>query len=84
MHLSLIRLLNFRRFGNSLVDLDQKLSIFVGANNSGVSDRHYGATDDRRIGAAFSGGFRLDPGRIIRPFRARPQPPFPTAVPAAA
>ena len=49
-----------------------------------VSDRRYGATDDRRIGAAVSGGSRLDPGVIIRPFRTRPQPSFSAPSAAAA
>jgi len=35
MHLCAIRLTNFRRFVDALIDLDEDLSIFVGANNSG-------------------------------------------------
>lgn len=35
MHLSKIRLKNFRRLSNVKVDLDKDISIFVGANNSG-------------------------------------------------
>jgi predicted ATP-dependent endonuclease of OLD family len=35
MHLSSIRIRNFRRLKNVRVDLDDLISIFVGANNSG-------------------------------------------------
>ena len=48
-----------------------------------VSDRRYGATDDRRIGTTFSDGFRLDPGVIIGRFSPRSQPMIST-LPAAA
>lgn len=35
MHLSKIRLQNFRRLTDAKIDLDEEISIFVGANNSG-------------------------------------------------
>lgn len=35
MHLSNIRLKNYRRLSNVMIDLDKDISIFVGANNSG-------------------------------------------------
>ena len=35
MHLSKIRLKNFRRLANVKIDFDKEISIFVGANNSG-------------------------------------------------
>lgn len=35
MHLSKIRLTNFRRLADVQIDLDREISIFVGANNSG-------------------------------------------------
>lgn len=35
MHLSKIRLKNFRRLVDAKIDLDEQISIFVGANNSG-------------------------------------------------
>ena len=41
-----------------------------------VSDRRFGATHDRLIGATVSDRFRLDPGVIIRQFRRLLQPLF--------
>jgi len=35
MHLNAIRIQNFRRLRNVVIDLDDEISIFVGANNSG-------------------------------------------------
>lgn len=35
MHLSKIRIINFRRLADAVIDLDSDISIFVGANNSG-------------------------------------------------
>ncbi len=35
MHLSKIRITNFRRLADAVIDLDSDISIFVGANNSG-------------------------------------------------
>lgn len=35
MHLKAVRILKFRRLKDVLIDLDQEISIFVGANNSG-------------------------------------------------
>ena len=35
MHLSKIRIINFRRLADAIIDLDRDISIFVGANNSG-------------------------------------------------
>lgn len=35
MHLNVIRIQNFRRLGDVVIDLNEDISIFVGANNSG-------------------------------------------------
>jgi len=35
MHLKSVRIRNFRRLNDVLIDLDRDISIFVGANNSG-------------------------------------------------
>ena len=35
MHLSKLRIYNYRRLADAKIDLDREISIFVGANNSG-------------------------------------------------
>ncbi|MDV3720124.1 ATP-dependent endonuclease [Elizabethkingia anophelis] len=41
MHIKTIRVQNFRRLKNALIDLEQETSIFVGSNNSGKTSATY-------------------------------------------